>query len=419
MGRRAIQPSTVREFWDQVRLLGSPHHAAVAVGVSCGAGWKWFADAGGVKPSVSKRKLDGPRRRLTVGERVEIQVGVGRNESLRSIGRRLRRPASTIKRELDNNVVNRYEGRKSGYRRKEAFGARQSGGSSTVRYNALAAERSAARRARRPKQRKLAINDTLREEVQTRLKLRHSPRQIAQRLHSDFADDPEMWVSHEAIYQAIYVQGRGSLRRELHQCLRTKRAIRRPHHQPGTRRGRIPDMVNISERPPEVADRAVPGHWEGDLILGSTKSASAIGTLVERTTRFVMLLHLPDNHGALAVQNAIVDKMTELPEHLRRSLTWDQGSEMANHIAIAAATDLDIYFCDPHSPWQRGSNENTNGLLRQYFPKGTDLSFHGPGILDNVAAELNGRPRQTLNWKTPAEALNELLSNPPTVASIP
>lgn len=176
-------------------------------------------------------------------------------------------------------------------------------------------------------------------------------------------------------------------------------------------------MVNISERPPEVADRAVPGHWEGDLILGSTQSGSAIGTLVERTTRFVMLLHLPDDHGALAVQNAIVEKMTELPDHLRRSLTWDQGKEMTNHVAIAAATDMDIFFCDPHSPWQRGSNENTNGLLRQYFPKGTDLSFYGAGWLDQVAAELNGRPRQTLDWKTPAEALNELLSKPPTVAS--
>lgn len=418
MPHRAIQPSTVREFWSQVRLLGSPYEAAVAVGVSRNAGWKWFSDAGGVKPPVSKPKLNGSKPRLTLRERVEIQVGVGRNESLRSIGGRLGRPASTIKRELDNNVENRYDGRKSGYRRKAAFGARQSGRSSTVRYDALAAERGAARRARRPKLRKLAADDTLRDEVQTRLQLRHSPRQIAKRLRSDFPDDLEMWVSHEAIYQAIYVQGRGSLRRELHQCLRTKRAIRRPQHQPGTRRGRIPDMVNISERPPEVADRAVPGHWEGDLIMGSTKSASAIGTLVERTTRFVMLLHLPDGYGALAVQNAIVDKMTELPQHLRRSLTWDQGSEMANHLAIAAATDLDIYFCDPHSPWQRGSNENTNGLLRQYFPKGTDLSFYGPGLLDQVAAELNGRPRQTLDWKTPAEALDELLSNPPTVASI-
>jgi transposase, IS30 family len=417
MPYRVISPSTVRAFWDQVRLVGNPFEAAVAIGVSRSAGWKWFRDAGGVKPRVSTPCLDGPRPRLTVRERVEIQVGVGRNESLRSIGRRLGRPASTIKRELDNNVENRYDGRKSGYRRKDAFCARQSGRSSTVRYDALAAERTAARRARRPKLRKLALHDRLRAEVQTRLQLHHSPQQIARRLRRDFADDAEMWVSHEAIYQAIYVQGRGSLRRELHQCLRTKRAIRRPQHQPGTRRGRIPDMVNISQRPPEVADRAVPGHWEGDLILGSTTSASAIGTLVERATRFVMLLHLPDDHGALAVQNAIVEKMTQLPQQLRRSLTWDQGSEMANHITIATATDLNIYFCDPHSPWQRGSNENTNGLLRQYFPKGTDLSVFPGHYLDYVAAELNARPRKTLDWKTPAEALDELLSNPPTVAS--
>jgi IS30 family transposase len=407
----------VDAFWDQVRVVGNPWDAAVAVGVSRGAGWRWFSDAGGVKPRASKPYVDGPKPRLTLAERVEIQVGVGRNESLRSIGQRLGRAASTIKRELDNNVENRYDGRKSGYRRKEAFGARASGRSATVRYEALAAERTAAKRARRPKLRKLAVNDTLHEQVQTRLQLRHSPQQIATRLRNDFPEDPEMWVSHEAIYQAIYVQGRGSLRRELHQFLRTKRAVRRPQHQPGARRGRIPDMVNISERPPEVADRAVPGHWEGDLILGSTQSASAIGTLVERSTRFVMLLHLPDDHGALAVQNAIVDKMTQLPAQLRRSLTWDQGKEMANHIAIAAATDLDIYFCDPHSPWQRGSNENTNGLLRQYFPKGTDLSVFPADYLDYVAAQLNGRPRQTLDWKTPAEALDELLSNPPTVAS--
>jgi len=355
---------------------------------------------------------------LTLEERIEIQAGVHADESLRSIGRRLGRAASTIKREIDNNceLSNRYTGRKSGYRRKHAFGARQSGNSARVPYRAMAAHDRSADRARRPKPRKLATNDTLRQEVQSRLELRHSPQQIANRLRVDFPDDPEMWMSPEAMYQAIYVQGRGSLRRELHQCLRTKRAVRRSQHPPGTRRTRIPDMINISQRPPEVADRAVPGHWEGDLILGSTASGSAIGTLVERSTRFVMLLHLPDDHTAVSVQNAIVTKITELPEHLRRSLTWDQGSEMAHHKAIANATDLDIYFCDPHSPWQRGSNENTNGLLRQYFPKGTDLSVYGEHYLDYVAAELNGRPRDTLNWRTPAESLNELLSKPPAVA---
>jgi IS30 family transposase len=417
VGSRWYPPSTVAAFWDQIRAGVSTAEAAAAVGVSEHAGRSWVAQRGGVKPRLSKLITAGARPRLTQGERVEIQVGVGRNESLRSIGRRLGRPASTIKRELDRTVRNRYDGRKSGYRRKERFGANQSGMDARVCYDALAAERLAAQRGRRPKPGKLGTDVRLRREVQTRLRLRHSPQQIARRLRCDFPDDPEMWVSHEAIYQAIYVQGRGALRRELHQCLRTKRALRRPQHQLGTRRGRIPGMVNISERPPEVADRAVPGHWEGDLILGSTESGSAIGTLVERSTRFVMLLYLPGNHGALAVQNAIIEKMAELPEHLRRSLTWDQGSEMANHIAIAKATDIDIYFCDPHSPWQRGSNENTNGLLRQYFPKGTDLSLHGPGILDNVAAELNGRPRQTLGWKTPAETLNELLSKNPPVAT--
>lgn len=412
--------SRVPVFWKCVRQGLDPGSAGVAVGVSHSTGRQWFREAGGVKPRSGKTNISGPRPRLSLQERIEIQAGVHAQESLRSIGRRLGRPASTIKREIDSNceLRNRYRGRKSGYRRKEAFGARHSGKTASVRYLAVSAHDRAADRARRPKTRKLAINDRLHAEVQTRLKQLHSPTQIAARLRRDFPDDLEMRVSHEAIYQAIYVQGRGSLRRELHRCLRTKRAVRRSQHQPGNRRqGRIPDMVNISERPPEVADRAVPGHWEGDLILGSTKSGSAIGTLVERTTRFVMLLHLPDDHGALAVQNAIVAKMVELPDHLRRSLTWDQGKELTNHLAIAAATDLDIYFCDPHSPWQRGSNENTNGLLRQYFPKGTDLSVYGAGYLDYVAAELNGRPRQTLDWKTPAEALNELLSTPPTVAS--
>lgn len=412
--------SRVPAFWEQIRQGLTPGQAGVVVGVSETTGRCWFREAGGVKPRFSRSKTSGPRPRLSLEDRIEIQAGVYAQESLRAIGKRLGRPASTIKREIDNNseLRNRHTGCKSGYRRKQAFGARQSGNSATVRYLAVSAHDRAADRARRPKTRKLAINDRLHAQVQTRLKQLHSPTQIASRLRRDFPDDPEMWVSHEAIYQAIYVQGRGSLRRELHRCLRTKRAVRRSQHQPRTRgQGRIPDMVNISERPPEVADRAVPGHWEGDLILGSTQSGSAIGTLVERTTRFVMLLHLPDDHGALAVQNAIVEKMTELPDHLRRSLTWDQGKEMTNHVAIAAATDMDIFFCDPHSPWQRGSNENTNGLLRQYFPKGTDLSFYGPGWLDQVAAELNGRPRQTLDWKTPAEALNELLSKPPTVAS--
>jgi IS30 family transposase len=418
---RALFQSRKPLFWEQIRLGLLAGDAGEAVGVSATCGRRWFREAGGVKPAVSTPKTSGSRPRLTLEDRIEIHAGIYANESLRSIGRRLGRPASTIKREIDANTElrSRKNPEKSGYRRKHAFGARQSGSSAKVDYRAMSAHDRSADRARRPKCRRLAKDDTLREQVQSRLELRHSPQQIAKRLRCDFPDDPEMWVSHEAIYQAIYVQGRGALRRELHQCLRTKRAVRRSQHQPGTRAGRIPDMINISQRPAEVADRAVPGHWEGDLIMGSTASNSAIGTLVERTTRFVMLLHLPDGHTAEAVQDAIIAKTTELPEHLRLSLTWDQGGEMANHKAIAKATDLDIYFCDPHSPWQRGSNENTNGLLRQYFPKGTDLSFWGPGFLDQVAVELNGRPRKTLGWRTPAEALNELLSNPPAVASTP
>jgi transposase, IS30 family len=392
----------------------SPADAGLAVGVSVHTGRKWFAQAGGVRP---KFPHDGPRARprLSFDERVEIEVGVKTQESIRSMATRLRRAPSTIMREIDQNAFS--YGR---YRSRFRFGASKKGGWDTKpRYSATGAQGRALQKARRPKPGKLALNERLHDEVQTRLKDNHSPEQIARRLRMDFPDDVEMRVSHETIYRSIYVQGRGSLRRELHTCLRTGRALRRPQRRADQRRGRIPEMVNISERPPEVADRAVPGHWEGDLILGA-QAKSAIGTLVERATRFVMLLHLPDDHGALAVQDAIVAKMAQLPAVLRKTLTWDQGSEMANHIAIAEATELDIYFCDPHSPWQRGSNENTNGLLRQYFAKGTDLSIFPTDYLDYVAMQLNRRPRKTLEWKTPAEALNELLSNPskpPAVAS--
>jgi transposase, IS30 family len=317
-------------------------------------------------------------------------------------------------REIERNAYCR--GR---YRARFRFGAKWHGGwEPTPRYSASTARGHAQRRACRRRPGKLALNQRLRQEVQTRLNDKHSPEQIARRLPRDFPDDLEMRVSHETIYQAIYVQGRGNLRRQLHQCLRTGRALRKPRRRADERRGRIRDMVNISARPPEVADRAVPGHWEGDLIVGA-EGKSAIGTLVERTTRFTMLLHLPDEHGALVVQEAIVGKMAQLPTILRKTLTWDQGKEMANHVAIAAAAELDIYFCDPHSPWQRGTNENTNGLLRQYFAKGTDLSLFPADYLDYVAMQLNNRPRKTLDWSTPAEALDELLSNPskpPTVA---
>ena len=421
MGTGPVLRTQMRQFWVLVRQGLTAGDAGVAVGVSEGSGQRWFRDAGGVKPRAYQPHTSGLRPRLTLDDRIEIQAGVHAGESMRSMAKRLGRAPSTIKREIDNNceLRNRYTGCRSGYRRKHAFGARQSGNSATVIYKARSANDRSAESACRPKPRRLALDDKLRAEVQTRLQLRHSPRQISRRLREDFPEDLEMRVSHEAIYQALYVQGRGSLRRELHQCLRTGRAIRRPQRNGEERRGRIPDKVMISDRPAEFSDRAIPGSWEGDLIIGTVASGSAIGTLVERTTRFVMLLHLPNGHGALAVQEAIIAKMAELPEHLCRALTWDQGMEMANHGEIAKATGLKIYFCDPHSPWQRGTNENTNGLLRQYFPKGTDLSLHGPGILDNVAAELNGRPRETLNWRTPAEALDDLLLNPPTVASIP
>ena len=302
---RALFQSRKPLFWEHIRKGVLPGEAGMAAGVSATCGRRWFREAGGVKPHASKPNTSGPRPRLTLEERIEIHAGVHADESLRSMGRRLSRAPSTIKREIDNNteVRTRKDATKSGYRRKHAFGARQSGGSAKVAYRAMSAHDRSADRARRPKLSNLAKNDTLRQEVQSRLGLRHSPEQIATRLRIDFPDDLEMRVSHEAIYQAIYVQGRGSLRRELHQCLRTKRAVRRSQHLPGTRQGRIPNMVNISERPAEVEDRAVPGHWEGDLIMGSTASNSAIGTLVERTTRFAMLLHLPDGHTADSVQN--------------------------------------------------------------------------------------------------------------------
>jgi len=404
-------PFVGRQFWNLVGAGMSPREAGVSVGVSQRIGWVWFADAGGVKPTFVDETAPRLRSRLSVEEREEIQDGVARGESIRSMARRLDRAPSTVMREINRNGSYRGPGR---YRARYRFGARWRGGwDPTPRYRASQAHARAWRNARRSRPGKLATNTRLGYEVQARLENeQHSPQQIARRLRIDFPDDAEMQVSHETIYVAIYVQGKGNLRRELHRCLRTGRAVRKPHRRADQRRGRIKDMVNISQRPAKVADRAVPGHWEGDLILGSTASGSAIGTLVERSTRFVMLLHLPDEHTAEAVQEAIVAKMAAMPAILRKTLTWDQGKEMANHAQIAKATDLDIYFCDPHSPWQRGTNENTNGLLRQYFAKGTDLSVFPADYLDYIATKLNTRPRETLGWKTPAEALDELLCNP-------
>jgi IS30 family transposase len=314
-------------------------------------------------------------------------VGLAAGESLAAIGRRIGRPACTICREVARNRGVR------GYR-------------------ASKAQQAAQVRARRPKPAKLAVNHRLRAQVEGWLALRWSPQQIAARLVSEFPGDLEMRVSHETIYQSLFVQSRGALRKELTGCLRTGRAIRRPARKSCDARGKIPGMVMISARPAEAADRAVPGHWEGDLIIGKD-GRSAIGTLVERATRFVLLLHLPHGSGAEAVRDAMTAKITALPAALRQSLTWDQGHEMLEHHRFTVDTGMRVYFCDPHSPWQRGTNENTNGLLRQFFPKGTDLSTHSAADLHYVEMLMNGRPRQTLGWHTPAEALSELLASSP------
>jgi IS30 family transposase len=326
---------------------------------------------------------------LSLAEREEIAIGVARGLSYREIGRQLARPASTVSREVARNCP-------------PVRGPR--------RYRAVAAQVRAEERARRPKPAKLAVNAELRERVQEMLERNWSPEQVSAVLRREFAGRPEMQVSHETIYQALYVQGRGALRRELAVCLRTGRALRKPRRTAGERRGKIPGMVNISERPAEAGDRAVPGHWEGDLIEGKG-GRSQIGTLVERSTRFTMLVPLPGGKSAPAVAAALTPVIAGLPDAVRRSLAWDQGSEMAGHKRIAVAADCEIFFCDPHSPWQRGSNENTNGLLRQYFPKGTDLSVHSAQHLQHVADELNSRPRKTLGWKTPAQALAEFLDS--------
>jgi IS30 family transposase len=428
-----------RRFWAFIAAGLSSEDAAMKVGVSQPVGFRWFRQAGGMAPShLSPSSKPPSGRYLSFAEREEIALWRAQGLGAREVARRLGRAASTISRELRRNAATR-------------------GGA--LEYRATAAQWHAERAARRPKRAKLAANPALRTYVQDRLAgavvapggaavagpavpwkgRRHgrrqnrrwgmawSPQQIARRLRLDFPGDEAMRISHEAVYQALYVQGRGALRRELTACLRTGRALRVPRART---RGRgkpfVTPEILISQRPAEAEDRAVPGHWEGDLILGLR--SSAIGTLVERTTRFTILLHLPPmeghgaaprekngpalaGHGAEAVRDAITRTITSLPEQLRRSLTWDQGSEMAEHARLRIEAGLQIYFCDPHSPWQRGTNENTNGLLRQYFPKGTDLSGHSAEDLAAVAAALNGRPRKTLGWRTPAEALDAVLQS--------
>ncbi len=436
-----------RRFWALIAAGQSSWDAAIGVGVSQAVGSRWFREAGGMPPSTLARSSKPPSGRcLSFADREEIALWRAQGHGVREIARRLGRAPSTISRELRRNAATR------------------SGG---LEYRATTAQWHAERAARRPKRAKLATNPALRSYVQDRLagavvapggaavpgpavawkgrrhgQRRHrrwasawSPQQISRRLRLDFPGDETMRISHEAIYQSLYVQGRGALRRELTACLRTGRALRVPRARSrGRGKSHVAPEALISQRAAEADARAVPGHWEGDLILGL--GSSAIGTLVERTTRFTMLLHLPRmpghgegarakngpalaGHGAEAVRDAIAGTINTLPEALRRSLTWDQGAEMSMHAQLRIDTGVQVYFCDPHSPWQRGTNENTNGLLRQYFPKGTDLCAHSADDLAAVAAALNGRPRKTLGWRTPAEALDEVLRSAQTgVATI-
>ncbi len=353
---------------------GETHEmAASAVGCSAKSVQRLLVKTGGVKSRARPESA----LRLSLAEREEISRGLGAGDSCRGIARRLGRAPSTVSRDV------------------AAAGQRQ-------RYRAWRAEETAHRRAHRPKIVKLIAVPRLRRAVEQGLRRRWSPQQISARLVLDYPEDLEMRVSHETIYQSLFVQGRGALRQELTRCLRTGRAQRRPRGR-ATGSGQLQHMVLISARPAEVEDRAVPGHWEGDLILGK-RAQSAIGTLVERQTRFVMLVDLRAGRLAEHVKDAVANTIRALPDHLRRSLTWDQGKEMAEHVRFTLDTGVQVYFCDPRSPWQRATNENSNGLLRQYFPKGTDLSGYNQARLDEIAAELNGRPRDSLGWRTPAEA---------------
>jgi IS30 family transposase len=376
----SVLPEDVRRHILRRYVEGADRHQIAAEAeVSWGTVYAVLGPYGGVlRPEMWKT----PEGRLSLDDRVEICLGLDRGLSYREIGELIGRDKSTVCRE-----VNRNGGRSS--------------------YRPTAAHRAFFDRARRPKATKLSCNEALRKQVGVWLELLWSPQQISRRLRAQFGDDPSMQISHETIYKSLYVQGRGELRRELARALRTGRAKRARHNRTDNR-GRIPDMVMISDRPAEIEDRAIPGHWEGDLILGKN-GKSQVGTLVERHTRFVMLLHLPGSREAEAVRLAMQQKITTLPVAIRRSITWDQGREMAQHAQFTAETGMPIYFCNPHSPWERGSNENTNGLLRQYMPKGTDLSQLTAADLDRIADSLNGRPRETLNWQTPSERLNDVL----------
>jgi len=382
-----------------IRLMSqgmSSNAACRAVGINIRTGKRWrhgrrvLTAAGTVRtyPAITRPPPAISERFLSEDERIALADGLLLGHSLRVIAAELGRDPATLSREVRRNKDPK-----------------------TGAYHPYRAQCRAAARRARPKAGKLVDNIELRAFVQDHLEKRWSPEQISKALPKVFPDRPEMRVAHETIYQALYVQGRGELRRELHKALRSGRAWRKAQRRGDERIGRFAGpMLMISDRPAEAADRAVPGHWEGDLLMGQV-NRSAIGTLVERTTRYVMLLHLPDGHGPEHVKEALVTAMAELPEHLVRSLTWDQGTEMHRHSDFTVATNIPVYFCDPASPWQRGSNENTNGLLRQYFPKGTDLSVYDADELLAVAAELNSRPRKTLDWDTPAERLDRLLES--------
>jgi IS30 family transposase len=369
------------EILERIAAGQTQPRVAFALGTTARTVRRVLAAAGGT-PSRRSRRRPRSRLRLSLTEREEIRAGIAAGDSFRAIARRIGRAPSTVSREV-GGVAGR------------------------VGYRATRADDRACLAARRPKRSKLACSPRWRRAVTALLERRCSPRQISARLRLEYPDDPEMRIAPETIYQSLYVQSRGGLRKQLTRYLRSGRAKRKPRRGP-TGQGRIPDMVSISERPPEIEDRAVPGHWEGDLLVGKG-NRSFIGTLVERQTRYVLLSHLGTDASTETVTAKIAERILTLPEHLRRSLTWDQGREMARHVDLTVATGVTVYFCDPHSPWQRGSNENTNGLLRQYFPKGSDLAVHDQAELDRVAAELNGRPRQTLGWLTPAEKLTELL----------
>ena len=369
----------VVEVWERRQAGESNRLIGRRLGRSAGSIRAFVESFGGVRPEPRRRSLC----HLSLTEREEISRGIAAGEPLCAIADRLGRAPSTISRELARN------------------GGR-------VGYRAHRADRVAWQRARRPQACKLAANETLRAEVEDKLAIRWSPQQISGWLKHTYPDTEAMHLSHETIYLTLFIQARGGMKRELTQYLRTRRANRRPAvKRAPSGKGRIVDPVMISERPAEVEDRAVPGHWEGDLIMG--KRQTAIGTLVERWSRYVMLFGLPDGHTAEAVRDALTETVQQLPEHLWKSLTWDQGKEMAQHAQFTIDTGIQVYFCDPKSPWQRGTNENTNGLLRQYFPKGTDMSKLTKADLDFAAHQLNGRPRQTLGWMTPSEKLAETL----------